>query len=59
MVVLDMPLSFYITVSNKEIKMGYFSMLACMLVLLVMNDISKIKKKLNKIEEMLEGKKGD
>jgi len=24
-----------------------------------MNDISKIKKKLNKIEEMLEGKKGD
>ena len=34
-------------------------MISCMLVLLVMNDISKIKKKLNKIEEMLEGKKGD
>ena len=31
--------------------MGYFSMLACMLVLLVMNDISKIKKKLNKIDD--------
>ena len=33
--------------------MGYFSMLACMLVLLIMNDISKIKKKVNKIDEML------
>ena len=39
--------------------MGYFSMLACILVLQVMHDISKIKKKLNKIEGMLEGKKGD
>ena len=39
--------------------MGYFSMLSCMLVLLVINDISKIKKKLNKIEEMLEGKSGE
>jgi len=29
-----------------------------MLVLLVMNDISKIKKKLNKIDGMLEGEDG-
>ena len=36
--------------------MGYFSMLACILVLSVMNDISKIKKKLNKIEEKLDSK---
>ena len=39
--------------------MGYFSMLSCILVLQLINDISKIKKKLNKIEEMLEGKKGE
>ena len=36
--------------------MGYFSMLSCIFILLVMNDISKMKKKLNKIEKLLEDK---
>ena len=36
--------------------MEYWSMMSFIFLLVVMNDISKIKKKLNKIEEIIEGK---
>ena len=37
----------------------YVTLVSFTFILFLMNDSSKIKKKLNKIEEMLEGKKGE
>ena len=37
----------------------YITLISFTFILFIMSDVSKIKKKLNKIEEMLEGKKGE